>query len=239
MWEQPPVVDQGQLGGVCGCLWGIVRAICRSTGILGAEMGQGGAGEGWQHGRGALAASWGVQWCVLVPGDVRPPRSPQRDVALGQPCSIRTWPHTPAFNPKITYFGGLSVGLPAPGWVVAPGAAGSTGSPSSWPHSGRLGRGGQLSANNSKLQQCEAQVMLKAPPRQPRAERQENLLGAVWVTAKSKIGNGGSGPNRLERNCLRSGCASNHSITSLSPPISTKYAEYYHAEIPLKPSRLK
>lgn len=156
MWEQPPVVDQGQLGGVCGCLWGIVRAICRSTGILGAEMGQGGAGEGWQHGRGALAASWGVQWCVLVPGDARPPRSPQRDVALGQPCSIRTWPHTPAFNPKITYFGGLSVGLPAPGWVVAPGAAGSTGSPSSWPHSGRLGRGGQLSANSSnvKLRLC-------------------------------------------------------------------------------------
>lgn len=145
-------------------------------------MGQGGAGEGWQHGRGALAASS----CVLVAGDSRPQRSPQRDIALGQPCSIRMCPHTPAFNPKITYFGGLSVGLPAPGWVVAPGAAGSTGSPSSWPHSGRLGRGGKLSANNSKLQQCEAQVMLKAPPRQPRAERQENLLGAVCAPGGSQ-----------------------------------------------------
>lgn len=38
-----------------------------------------------------------------------------------------------------TYSGGGFGALPAPGRAVAPGAPGSTGSSSSWPHSGRLG----------------------------------------------------------------------------------------------------
>lgn len=190
------MVDQGQLG-VCVAACG---ALCeRSADLLGfwglkwAREGLGKAGSM----EGELWLPARVFWWLVIRGHKD---CPQRDIALGQPCSIRTCPHTPAFNPKITYFGGLSVGLPAPGWVVAPGAAGSTGSPSSWPHSGRLGRGGKLSANNSKLQQCEAQVMLKAPPRQPRAERQENLLGAVCAPGgsqpKVRLEMGGVDPTR-------------------------------------------
>lgn len=91
-----------------------------------------------------------------------PPCEPRQ--ALAPPSPAWSGPKrvdVPVPSELQTYFGGGGGGLPAVGRVVAPGAPGGTGSPSSWPHSGRLVEKGRPVCS---LQQCKSPATPKNPP---------------------------------------------------------------------------
>ena len=207
------------------------RLALRKTMVPGAQAGRAGDPAHLPCGQGSsLPKAAGSNRRCPPPAPACEPRQ-----ALAPPCPA--WSglrrvDVPVTSELQTYFGGSCGVLPAPGRVMAPGAPGCTGSPSSWPHSGRLAGKGRPVCS---LQQCKT----PATPNKPSPESPEQDLFVSWGSSQRRISGGlrwirdrlwpkvteemeGTGFNGLKGSyCVWCpGCVSNHSSTSLSPPTS-------------------